>query len=113
MVPGGRIAPQPHSQTYPRGALPPTFAFAAAVPRVSGPHGSDVRMDPATTSDRSGVDTMRLDAPTAQTLMRELGKLMNSMAGVDPEDDVAVLTETLKCVRARNPKVSRPPPCCT
>ena len=32
----------------------------------------------------------------AQSLMRELGALMNSVAGVNPNDDVAVLTETLK-----------------
>ena len=31
--------------------------------------------------------------------MRELGALMNSMVGVDPDDDVAVLMATLNCVR--------------
>ena len=46
----------------------------------------------------------------AQSLMRELGALMNSMAGINPNDDVAVLAETLKCVRALNPRISAPPP---
>ncbi len=41
-----------------------------------------------------------------KTLMRELGALMNSMAGVNPDDDVAVLTETLKCVRTLNPRTT-------
>ena len=43
---------------------------------------------------------------THQTLMRELGALMNRMAGVNPDDDVAVLTETLKCVRTLNPRTT-------
>lgn len=42
--------------------------------------------------------------------MRELGALMNSVAGVNPNDDVAVLTETLKCVRTLNSRISAFPP---
>lgn len=44
----------------------------------------------------------------AQSLMRELGALMNSMAGVNPDDDVAVLTETLKRVRSLDPRTTFP-----
>eukprot|EP01043_Picozoa_sp_COSAG02_P021873 COSAG02_NODE_1122_length_14450_cov_4.124173_9_plen_118_part_00 len=47
-----------------------------------------------------------MNTATHNTLMRELGALMNSMAGVNPDDDVAVLTETLKCVRTLNPRTT-------
>ena len=40
--------------------------------------------------------------------MRELGALMNSIAGVNPDDDVAVLTETLKRVRTLDLRTSFP-----
>jgi hypothetical protein len=38
-------------------------------------------------------------------LMRELGVLMNSIAGTNPNDDVAILSETLKRLRTLDPQV--------